>query len=315
MKLTSSKSKWAFIVNPVAGNGASLIVEKELRIQLKKRNIVAEIVKTKRNGHASELAKELAQKNYNYIVAVGGDGTFNEVASELVNFPDCILGLIPAGTGNDFAQIIGFSNHFIQKDWDTFFEANIHTIDVGRCNGNLFFNGMGLGFDAQVASENYIAPNEVKSGGKGKYIWHILKNLLFFKEQKMLISTKGQENEALCFMHTIAIGRRFAGDFFITPDAYADDNLLDICLVKKINLFERLAILLKVPKGTHINNPKVDYYKTEKLTISLKEKVAYHLDGELFFDTKFEIDIIEHKPKIIINKNGNPFFSKLNQDN
>ncbi len=313
--MESSTSNWAFIINPVAGNGISLIVEKELREQLKNRNITAKIVTTKHSGHASELAEELAQKGYINIVAVGGDGTLNETLKVLVNFPDCTIGLIPAGTGNDFAQIIGFSNKFNEKEWDIFFEANTHTIDVGRCNNNLFFNGMGLGFDAQVAAENYIAPDEVKRGGKGKYIWHILKNLLFFKEQKMLISTKDQQKEELCFMHTIAIGRRFAGDFFITPDAYADDNLLDVCLVKKLNLFERLSILLKVPKGTHIHHPKVNYYKTEKLSIKLNEKVAYHLDGELFFDTKFEIDILDHKPKIIFNKNGNHFFLKIDKKN
>jgi len=305
---TINKNKWAFIINPVAGNGKSLIIEKELRKQIKERKIQGEIVFTERKGHASELAKEFAEKGFLHIIAVGGDGTINETATELVNFPDCTIGLIPAGTGNDFSQILGFPDKFEDKDWDMFFNAKTHYIDVGRCNGNLFFNGMGLGFDAQVAEENYVAPDEVKKGGKGKYVWHILKNLLFFKEQKMQITTNNKTIKENCFMHTITIGRRFAGDFLITPEAYADDNLLDVCMVKKLNTFERVKILLKVPKGTHIENPKVDYYKTEKLDIELDKKVPYHLDGELFYDNKFKIDILEHKPKFIYNKNGTHFF-------
>lgn len=310
MTMKLDLTKWGFIINPIAGNGKALEVEKALRDQLKNRDISAELVHTKKKGHASDLALELAQKGFLHIVAVGGDGTFNEVARVLVDFPNCTLGLIPAGTGNDFAQILGMHLDFKPEDWDIFFNVNVHSLDVGRCNGNLFFNGMGLGFDAQVAAENYVSPDEVKLGGKGKYVWHILKNLLFFREQKMQISSDNQQKTELCFMHTIAIGRRFAGDFFITPEAYADDGLLDVCMVKKLNLIERLKILLQVPKGTHISHPKVTYYKTDKLVIELENEVPYHLDGELFFDSHFEIDILEHKPKIIYKPNGSHFFSK-----
>jgi len=305
---TSNKHKWAFIINPVAGNGHSLIVEQELNKQLKERNIDTKIVKTQHTGHAKQLAKELALQDFTHIIAVGGDGTLNEMASALIDYPQCTIGLIPAGTGNDFAQIPGLSTHFEQKDWDVFSEANTHPIDVGRCNGNLFFNGMGLGFDAQVAAENYSEPGEVKRGGKGKYIWHILKNLLFFKEAKMKITANSEQKEALCFLNTISIGRRFAGDFYLTPTAYADDGLLDVCMVSKLNLFERLSILLKVPKGEHVSHAKVHYYQTEKIIIDVDKKSAYHLDGELFFDTHFEIDILPAKIKFIYNPKGNHYF-------
>ena len=126
----------------------------------------------------------------------------------------------------------------------------------------------------------------------------------------MHITTENQQSTELCFMHTIAIGRRFAGDFLITPQAYANDGLLDICLVKKINLFKRLSILLMVPKGTHISEAKVHYYKTPKITVEMDNKAPYHLDGELFFDSRFEIDIIDEKPKIIFNPQGENFFTK-----
>ena len=173
---TSNKPKWAFIINPVAGNGRSLLVEQELNKQLKERNINTKIVKTQHTGHARQLAKELATQDFTHIVAVGGDGTLNEMAGALIDYPQCTMGLIPAGTGNDFAQIPGLPTQFEQKDWDMFFEANTHPIDVGRCNGNLFFNGMGLGFDAQVAAENYTAPGEVKRGGTSLKIYCFLKN-------------------------------------------------------------------------------------------------------------------------------------------
>ncbi|MCK5774931.1 MAG: diacylglycerol kinase family lipid kinase [Bacteroidales bacterium] len=306
------ETKWAFIINPIAGNGKPKQMVDDLQKQIKQRGINSKIVWTEEKSHASILAKELAEEGFQYIIAMGGDGTLNEMASALVNYPKCTLGLIPAGTGNDFAQIPGMSESFEQEDWDMFFEANIHGLDVGRCNGNLFFNGMGLGFDAQVAAENYEAPGKVKQGGgKSKYIWHILKTLLFFKEQKMIIEANGKKNERICFLNTISIGRRFAGDFYLTPKAYADDGLLDICMVSKINLLQRLSILTKVPKGAHLSNPKVHYYQSNKLTIDLEQEAPYHLDGELFYDQHFEIDILPNKCQFIYNPKRDHCFKNV----
>lgn len=114
-------------------------------------------------------------------------------------------------------------------------------------------------------------------------------------------------------MNTISIGRRFAGGFYITPKAIADDGLLDVCVVGRLNFFQRLNILLQVPKGTHLSHKKVSYYQSNKLTMEVEKESAYHLDGELFFDSKFEIDIMPEKLNIIYNYSGDHYFkNKLN---
>ena len=304
----TDQTRWAFIVNPVAGNGHALKAEEEIRKQLKKRNLTAPCVRTREHGHASILAEELANQGFTHIVAVGGDGTLNEVARAIVHQPQCIMGVIPSGTGNDFAQIVGFSPDFSEEEWDVFFRAHHNKLDVGSCNGNYFFNGMGLGFDAQVASENYLPSGELKEK-RGNYIWHILKNLLFFKAHKMQINMNGELKEKFSFLNTIAIGRRFAGDFFLTPKAMADDGLLDICLVDPVNFFQKVAILLKVPKGTHLSHPKVHYYQTNKVSIQLDHREAYHLDGELFFDHQFDIEIHPGKLRFIYHPGQQHYFS------
>jgi diacylglycerol kinase (ATP) len=157
--------------------------------------------------------------------------------------------------------------------------------------------------------ENYTEPGEVKRGGKNKYIWHILKTLLFFKEKKMIVFSEGKKSETDCFINTIAIGRRFAGGFFLTPKAVANDGLLDVCSVKKLSLLQRLKILLMVPKGTHINDPKVNYYQTEKLSIEFHEKVPFHVDGELYFSENFEVGLLPCALKMIYNPDGNHYFN------
>ena len=304
------KGKWAFIINPVAGNGFAGTMAPILKEMIARYNIDAEIVHTRRSGHATELSASFLKKGFSYIIGVGGDGTFNEIARPLVNIRDVTAGLIPAGTGNDFIQILGFPDRFGEKEWEQFFKTNTISMDAGLCNGLMFLNGMGLGFDAQVAAENYTGPGEVKEGGKHKYIWHIIKTLLFFKEKKMTVINENDRHETDCFINTIAIGRRFAGGFFLTPKAIANDGLLDVCMIKKLNLIQRFNILLKVPKGNHILDSKVNYYQTPSINLEFSEKVPFHVDGELNFATRFDVTILPSALNIIFNPDGNHFFKR-----
>lgn len=305
-----NKKKWVFIINPIAGNGSAKTIIPKLEEMIKKNNIEAELVFTDRSGHAAELSENYFKKGFSYIIGVGGDGTFNEIARPLVNKKDVTVGLIPAGTGNDFIQILGFPDRFKENDWDKFFKGNVIAMDAGSCNGMIFLNGMGLGFDAQVAAENYTEPGKVKKGGKHKYIWHIIKTLLFFREKRMTVISGSGSQETDCFINTIANGRRFAGSFFLTPEAIANDGLLDICMIKRLSLFERFGILLKVPEGKHITNKKVNYYKTNEISLEFSEVVPFHVDGELYFSKKFDVSLIPGAINIIYNPDGNHFFKR-----
>jgi diacylglycerol kinase (ATP) len=302
-------NEWVFIINPAAGNGYAKTLKPKLDEMISKYSINALVVFSENIGHVAQLAKHYAENGSKYIIGVGGDGTINEIASMLFDEKNVIIGIIPAGTGNDFIQILGFPNRFEEEHWKVFFEKTSTPIDVGLCNGLPFLNGMGLGFDAQVAAENYVKPGEVKKGGKNKYIYHILKTLLFYKEKRMTVLSEETKHETDCFINTISIGRRFAGGFFLTPKAIANDGLLDVCMIEKLSLLERIKILLKVPKGTHIQNKKVNYYQTNKLEIEFNHDVPFHLDGELHFSKHFDIGILPGAFNIIYNPSGNHFFS------
>jgi YegS/Rv2252/BmrU family lipid kinase len=302
--------KWIFIVNPVAGNGFGKTMVPKIKEKITEYKIDGEIILTERCGHASDLSLRYYEKGYRYIIGVGGDGTINEIARPLVNKKDVVIGAIPAGTGNDFIQILGFSDRFTENDWNILFKKNIIAMDTGTVNGMIFLNGMGLGFDAQVAAENYSEPGIVKKGGKHKYLWHIVKTILFFREKHMTVTIGANKSETECFINTISIGRRFAGGFLLTPKAIANDSLLDVCSIKKLNLFQRFRIFLKVPKGEHINDKKVIYYQTTGLEIEFPEKVPFHVDGELNFSKDFKVCILPKALNILYNPDGNHFFRK-----
>ena len=308
--MENTKKKWGFIVNPISGNGSAALILPKLEEMIKKNNIDASIVFTERPGHASELSEKFLKEGFSFIIGVGGDGTLNETARPLINNKEVKIGIVPAGTGNDFIQILGFPNRFGDKEWNTFFKCNLISMDVGSCNGMIFLNGMGLGFDAEVAAQNYTAPGIVKEGGKYRYIWHIVKTLLFFKEKRMTAITSEGSKESDCFINTIAIGRRFAGGFLLTPKAIANDGLLDVCSIKRLSLLQRFSILLKVPKGTHIADKKVNYYQTSGINLEFSEEVPFHVDGELFFSKKFDVHILKNALNVIYNPDGNHFFKR-----
>ena len=127
----NENGRWMFIVNPIAGNGFAKKYESTVEEMIKKFGVDADVVYTEFSGHATELSELAALKGYKYIIGVGGDGTINEISRPLIGNKDVIVGIIPAGTGNDFIQILGFPNRFDDSHWKTFFECHTIPMDVG----------------------------------------------------------------------------------------------------------------------------------------------------------------------------------------
>ncbi len=296
--------KWVFIVNPVAGNGYGLGQVGRIREMCDRYHIDAEIVYTERRGHASELSLRYAEEGYRYIIAVGGDGTFNEVAAPLLFNNSVVTGAICGGSGNDTSRITGFSDRFTDSDWERFFRADTTLIDVGRCNDQLFINGIGIGFDAEVAASSHAESEKGKRLGKNKYIWNILRILLLFREKRMRVISGNGTSETDCFINTVGNGRRFARSFFLTPGAVANDGLLDICSIRRLSLPQRIRLLMMVPGGKHIFDKRVTYYQTGRVQIEFPDKVPFHADGELFHASSFDIRLEPLALNIIYNPEG-----------
>lgn len=304
-----SSKKYLFIVNPVAGAGLAKEYVPTLKKIINQRNLTAEIVLTERKKHATKIAADFVKKGFDHIFAVGGDGTFNEVVQAIIDKPGITFGTIPAGTGNDFISILGFPGQFNDKNWEMFFAENTVKMDVGKCNDLYFINGMGLGFDAQVAAENHKSENEQNSKkGKSNYLWHILKTLVSYKEIDMEVTFEGKATKSKSFLNTISNGRRIAGGLFLTPDAFANDGLLDVCLIKELRLPGRIKELIHVMKQTHTQDEDVNYFKTDKISFDFGKEVPAHLDGELYFNSKFDIRVVPAALNIIYNPQGSHYF-------
>ena len=301
---------WAFIVNPIAGNGFGATCVQTVKDMMKSHGASGEVVVTRAKGHATQLAAGFAEKGFRAIVGVGGDGTMSEVCEPLIGRRGVLFGAVAAGTGNDFIHILGFPNRFEEKDWDALFAGASTDMDVGTCNGRHFINGMGLGFDAQVAWMNYHMENggEVRKGSASKYMWHIVKTIFQYKEKDMRLTLDGVSEQRKCFVNTIANGRRLAGGLYLTPRAMADDGLLDVCLMEPLSIPGRFRELVSVMKKTHLEDAVVHYHQCARIEAEFEEDVPAHLDGELISGRRFVIEAVPAALRVIYNPAAEHYF-------
>jgi YegS/Rv2252/BmrU family lipid kinase len=301
---------WAFIVNPVAGNGYGAACAETVRAMMERHGASGEVALTRAKGHATELAASFAEKGFPFVIGVGGDGTMGEIAQGLVGRAGVTFGAVAAGTGNDFIRILGFPDRFGDPEWRALFAGATAAMDVGRCNGTYFVNGMGLGVDAQIAAENYNMEKGgvVRGGSKAKYTWHIVKNILFYRERLMRVTVGGRSEERKSLLNTIANGRRLAGGLELTPKAFANDGALDVCSTGPLAVLKRFGLFSDIQHGRHLANPAVSYVQIDRIDYEFDGKVPAHLDGEIIFAERFQVDVCPGALRSIYDPSGGHCF-------
>ena len=274
-----------FIVNPVAGKGAGKKVFASIRGELDGRGIPYAFIETTGPGHATEAARTAAAPT---VVSVGGDGTINEIANGITGSTKS-LGIIPAGSGNDFIKSVGVPRQPLQAV-HTLLEGFTRPVDIGtvRCTptadggGNfaprLFVNGVGVGFDAAVAARTREIPF---LSGTPLYVLAVLQTLGKYAPPNFKIQFDGSSREVRGLLIAVGNGRCAGGGFYLTPEARVDDGLLDICSVDDKNILEILSLMPRVMRGKHHNVPGVKFFKEKRLTISADEQFYVHADGEI----------------------------------
>ncbi len=236
----------------------------------------------------------------------------SEVVQPLVGRSNVTFGGVPAGTGNDFIHLLGFPDRLAEADWEVFFRGSTAMMDAGRCNGRYFINGMGLGFDAHVAAENYHvdAGGQAVRGKGSNYMWMIIKAILTYREKPMRVTLEGRTESKRGFLNTIANGRRLAGGMYLTPRAMADDGLLDVCMCDALSLPMRFKELVSVTRRTHLADRVMHYHQVDRISYEFDTEVPSHADGELFFASRFEIAVAPGALRAIINPAGDHYFRR-----
>ncbi len=282
-----------FIINPYAGSqkNASMI-QQIIENQLDRTKFIAKIIETKYSGHASEISQEAIKQGIRYVVAVGGDGTVNEVAKVLFG-TSTTLGILPTGSGNGLARELGISMN-PKKSIETLNQCSITQIDVGFVNDIPFFCTAGIGFDAHCA--NIFAKNSNKRG-----FWNYIKIGFhqFWKYQALPVSFAG--NDIKIFSMTFANARQFGNNAYIAPQAHINDGFLDCTLVNPLSMFSVWAVMPKLFTKNIYTSPYVESYRGTKFRVNAEQNFLIHYDGEpLQMNTnELIISVLEKKLNVI----------------
>lgn len=273
------------ILNPTADLGYGLRKRNEIEQEGEKWGGL-DLVLTKHRDHARDLAISAAEDGYEVIVAAGGDGTVHEVVNGLLRKHQkrAKLGVIPIGTGNDFAFALDLPVD-IPAAVEIIFNGRSRSVDLGSVVDDrgihvLFNNNLGIGFDANVV----IRVEAIKRlHGFLRYLWGVLKTLVLDFRPLHFQMRFDQESvtEDVLFV-TFGLGPRHGGGFLLTPDALFDDDLIDTCTVRPMGRLHALALLNSAVKGTHIDVPLVSMRQSQKIEISCSKPLPIHIDGEVF---------------------------------
>ncbi len=279
-----------FIMNPNAGKGKALEIKAKIEHYFKDRQDY-QIFLTTRPKEASELAKKYAFQGENRIYAVGGDGTLNEVLNGVIHSPSA-LGLIPAGTGNDFAKY-AFKGE--PKTIAEMIEAPITTIDVGECNNHYFINIASVGIDAEVCYQIEAFKKKRWIPNHLKYLTTVLFSLKNFKGYHLNIDGIEKNVTLIAF----ANGKYYGGGVNIAPEATAIDGLFDVCVANKVSKYEITQLLPKMKNAGHVGHKDITFYRSSEVLVTSNEEMIIQLDGELLYAKSALFKLHEKKLKWI----------------
>ena len=303
--------KYCLIVNPLAGKGSALKAIPEIESLLNGLGLDYDIILTEHPGHAIQLAKDAGSNGYQTVVAVGGDGTANEVINGLMQDVEsgnlsANLAVLPVGRGNDFAFGMGVPQD-LEEACKALAEAKTRKIDIGLVkggdypDGRYFGNGVGIGFDTIVGFEAAKLPNFIS--GIPAYLIAAVKTIfLYFRAPLLRVELDNEVIEQTCLLVSLMNGRRMGGSFMFAPESEQDDGLLNLCIVEGISRGEVLKVFPKVMSGTQGEHPAVKMPLSQKVKITaLSGSLPVHADGETICEagSALEVTILKQQLPMI----------------
>jgi diacylglycerol kinase (ATP) len=270
------KEKIIFIINPISGGRNKSGFQKMILKNLDLKQYEPILEYTQYPGHANEIAQKAVQENIQKIIAVGGDGTVNEVAKALIHQSAC-LGIVPFGSGNGLARHMGIPIN-PSKAVARLNNAQIQTNDAGVINEMPFFCTSGVGFDAHIGK----IFATLKGRGFAGYVKAVLREFSTYKAQPYEVYADGKKITEEAFLITFANASQYGNNAYIAPQADVSDGKLDLCILKPFPLYATPDLALRVFNKTANRSSYMIASTVQELTIERAAEGPIHLDGEPF---------------------------------
>lgn len=289
--------KHVFIINPAAGKGRALKLIPIIQEYFKGKPDEYLIKVTEYPGHATKIAREYAQGEVCRIYSLGGDGTVNEVVNGIAG-TNASLGVIPAGSGNDFIRSICGEYNVREVVADTI-GGEERRIDLARANGKYFINISSIGFDADVVYNAQKFKRLPCVTGSMAYLFSLIYTIFKNKINEVIVTIDDKKINLKILLAAVANGRFYGGGMLPAPDAVLDDGLLDICLVQEVNRLKMLTLFPKYMKGEHGQIKYVSFLRGRKIKIESKKTISLNIDGEILTGKDIEFEILKGAINVI----------------
>ena len=290
-----------FIINPISGTTRKSRIPRLIEDTIDTGRYEYVITETTYAGQAAEIAGKARDDRVDIVVAVGGDGTVNEVARSIRD-SETTLGIIPCGSGNGLARHLMLPLN-AKRALQIINRCEIHHLDYGIINNNPFFCTCGMGFDA------FISHKFAEAGRRGlaTYVEQVLKEGLKYKPEHYVIEhADGSITECEAVLISCANASQYGNNAYIAPQASMRDGLLDVIIMEPFDLIEAPQILLEMMNKTIDKSPMIKTFRANAITIRRRSAGYIHYDGDpVMSDADVSIRLVSHGIKTIVNPGAN----------
>lgn len=303
--------RWYAIINPQAGSGKGKTDWPQIESLMRANGLEFDFTFTTHKYHAVELAVNAINNGYKKIIAVGGDGTLNEIVNGVFiqqKYPstEIVIGVIAVGTGNDWSRMYNIHNTY-EGRVNALKNGKLFLQDVGKVEyeesmvkqSRFFANAAGVGFDAEVARRT----NRLKEHGhRGKilYMGSLLRALFDYKPSFINIIIDGEKVGGKIFSLTIGIGRYNGSGMMQVPNAVTDDGLFDVTVIRQIRRFEVIRNIYRLYNGTILSHPKISGHIGKSVVISSDIPIGLEVDGESLGVSPFTFSVIPKSINVVV---------------
>lgn len=301
------KKKVLFIMNPISGAKKKAAIPEMIEKYIDKDVFEYAIAKTEYAGHATEIAAKAAQEGIDIVVAIGGDGTVNEVGKGIVN-TNTALSIIPTGSGNGLARHLAIPLN-VKKSIEILNQTTIKSLDYGLINNIPFFCTCGMGFDA------FISMKFAEAGKRGPitYVQKILEEGLSYEPQTYEIEDDEGIHKYKAFLVSVANASQYGNNAYIAPQASMSDGLLDVIIMEPFDILEASHVAFEMFNKTIDKYQKIKTFKAKRILIHRKQAGVIHFDGDpIMADADIEVKVINKGIKVVVNPSDKRISRKPN---
>ena len=291
-----SYQNFTLITNPISGKGAAAAVAEQASQRLTAEGYTGRLELTTQAGDANRIAQEAIENGSHWIIACGGDGTIHEVVNAIAEKPEVMLGVLPCGKGNDFAEALQIPTKPMEAI-EVLLQGATRQVDLGKIGDHYFDTIVTCGYDAEVSRR--VTEEGAPFSGTASYVWTAIMTLFSYRSPMVRLEGDFGSYEGEILLTATGLTASYGGGMKIVPGAIIDDGLFDVCIIEPVPHSTVLRLLVTLFWGGHAGHRAVQMHRTKSLTIETDPPILLYADGERICYTPATIEIVERGLTVI----------------